>query len=86
MRYVSGEDEQHRPIKVSDPMAPQFAAIASAHRGDASQLATSLLALRPIFGDDLPADPRFTAPVTRALAQLLTDGAARTVAALVRNP
>ena len=29
MRYVYGEDEQGRPIEVSDPLAPRFAAIAA---------------------------------------------------------
>lgn len=86
MRYASGEDEQHRPIKVSDPLAPQFAEIANAHRGDATRLASAFLGLRAIFGDDLPADRRYSQPVTRALSQLMAEGAARSVASLIRNP
>jgi fructuronate reductase len=83
MRYVAGEDEQGRAIAVSDPFAKEFAAMAGAHRGDAAGLARALLGLRPIFGDDLPRDPRFTAAVVGWLAALYADGAARTVARAV---
>jgi fructuronate reductase len=79
MRYVTGTDEAGRPIKVSDPMASEFARIAHAHRTDPSALARAFLGLRAIFGDDLPADARFVTPVTRWLAALLQDGAARSV-------
>jgi fructuronate reductase len=34
MRYVGGPDEAGCPIKVSDPLAEEFARIAAAHRGD----------------------------------------------------
>src|SRR5512142_262619 len=80
MRYVYGEDEQGRPIDVSDPLAPTFAALADKHRGDPAGFAQSLLALRAIFDEDLHNEPRFTAPVTRWLTELFSVGAARTVA------
>ena len=80
MRYVYGEDEQGRRIDVSDPLAPTFASLAAAHRGDPAGFAQALLALRAIFDEDLHNEPRFAAPVTRWLAQLFTDGAAKTVA------
>ena len=80
MRYVSGEDEQGRRIDVSDPLAPTFASLAARHRGDPVGFAQALLALRAIFDEDLHHEPRFTGPVTRWLAQLFTDGAAKTVA------
>ena len=79
MRYVSGSDEAGREIKVSDPLASEFARIAAAHRGDPEGLAAGLLSLSAIFGDDLPADPRFTRTVTDWLSALIRDGAARTV-------
>ena len=85
MRYVSGVDEGGRVIEVSDPMADEFARIAESHRGDATQLAGGLLGLRAIFGDYLPADPRFVGLVTAWLSSLLADGAARTVARAVRG-
>jgi fructuronate reductase len=83
MRYVTGTDESGREIKVSDPMAGDFARIAAAHRGDPPALARELLKLRAIFGDDLPADARFATAVTDGLSALFRDGAARTVARAV---
>jgi fructuronate reductase len=83
MRYVYGEDEQGRRIDVSDPLAPTFASLAAAHRRDPAGFAQALLALRAIFDEDLHNEPRFTAPVTRWLVQLFTDGAAKTVARAV---
>jgi len=83
MRYVAGVDEAGQPIRVSDPLAPQFAAIADAHRGNPMALARALLGVRAIFGDDLPQDPRFAVPVAAWVAALFADGAARTVARAV---
>lgn len=80
MRYVAGPDEKGNAIAVSDPLARTFADVAAAHRGDPQGLARALLALRPIFGDDLPRDARFTSAVADWLAALYADGAARTVA------
>ena len=83
MRYVYGEDEQGRPIAVSDPLAPQFAAIAARHRGDPAAFAQGLLGLRAIFDEDLHNEPRFSTPVTGWLMQLFAQGAAKTVARAV---
>jgi fructuronate reductase len=83
MRYVYGEDEQGRRIDVSDPLAPTFASIAAAHRGDPGAFAQGLFAIRAIFDEDLHNEPRFTAPVTRWLTQLFTLGAAKTLARAV---
>jgi fructuronate reductase len=80
MRYVSGSDEAGGEIKVSDPLAADFARIAAAHRGDPASLAAELLSLRAIFGEDLPAEPRFADRVAQWLSALFRDGAARTVA------
>ena len=80
MRYVAGVDEAGREIKVSDPLAAQFAAIAATRRGDASALARGLLGIGAIFGADLPANPQFTERVISGLKSLYTEGAARTVA------
>jgi fructuronate reductase len=80
MRYVYGEDEQGRAIKVSDPLSPQFATLAARHRGDPAGFAQALLGLRAVFDEDLHNEPRFAEPVTRWLTRLFTDGAAKTVA------
>jgi len=85
MRYAAGVDEAGRAIKVSDPLAAQFARVAAAHRGDPAALARGLLDLAAVFGSDLPADPRFVGPVTRWLALLFADGAAKTVAQAARG-
>ena len=83
MRYVTGTDESGREIKVSDPMAPEFARIAAAHRGNPPALAREYLSLRAVFGQDLPADARFATLVTDRLSELFRDGAARSVAKAV---
>ncbi len=85
MRYVAGIDEAGRAIRVSDPLAADFARVVAEHGADTAGLARGLLDLSAIFGTDLPADPRFVVPVTRALASLFAEGAARTVAAAARR-
>jgi fructuronate reductase len=90
MRYVSGRDERGKPIKVSDPLADEFARIAAQSRihegGDPAALARGLLGIRAIFGDDLAADPRFADRASNWLASLFAIGAARTVAKATRAP
>jgi fructuronate reductase len=85
MRYVAGRDEGGRAIKVDDPLASQFAVIAEAHRDDPRGLARALFGMRAIFGDDLGREPRFIEPVTKWLAALYADGAARTVARAIQS-
>jgi fructuronate reductase len=80
MRYVHGEDERGGRIDVSDPLASTFASLAGKHRGDPEGFAHALLAIRPIFDEDLYNEPRFTEPVTRWLGMLFEEGAAKTVA------
>jgi fructuronate reductase len=86
MRYVGGVDEAGREIKVSDPLSSEFARIAAASRSDPAALAHGLMAIRTIFGDDLPNATRFTDAVTAWLKRLSTDGAARTLARAIANP
>ncbi len=80
MRYVDGVDEAGRAIKVSDPLAEEFARIAAAHRGDPAASARALMRLRSVFGDDLSNVAPFADKVTDWLTALHRDGAARTVA------
>jgi len=80
MRYVSGTDEQGRPIELRDPLAAPLRALADEAGPVASRLAPALLSLTSIFGSDLPADPRFTKAVEAALDSLLTNGTGPTVA------
>jgi fructuronate reductase len=89
MRYVSGRDEAGRAIEVSDPLAEEFARIAAGSRvhdgGDPAVLASALLGIRAIFGDDLPADQRFAGRVGTWLTSLFAIGAAHTVARAMRS-
>ena len=83
IRYAAGIDERGNPIKVSDPLAPQFAQIAARHRDNPAELARAFMSLTAIFDDDLCNEPRFNQPVTRWLQMLCAEGAERTVAAAV---
>lgn len=80
MRYVTGIDETGAAIDVRDPMAARLRELSDRAGGVPERLAGELFAVREIFGDDLPNDPRFTGPVADALAQLYAKGARRTVA------
>ncbi len=78
MRYALGRDESGAAIDVQDPLASRFADIAAAGQG-AADIAGRFLALKEVFGDELPANPRFRSAVESALARLLENGAAATV-------
>ncbi len=79
MRYVGGADERGRPIDVQDPMAAMLRARAV---GSPASIVAGLLGVEAIFGHDLPAHAGFRAALEAALATLLRDGAAATVARL----
>jgi fructuronate reductase len=80
MRWVVGVDEAGKPHDLNDPLSPKLAAIAAAAGRDADTLASGLLSVREIFGDDLSTDPRLKAAVTPALSSLFARGTARTLA------
>jgi fructuronate reductase len=80
MRYATGTDERGEPIDVRDPLAARLLAIGAECGADATRLVPSFLAIRDVFGDDLPRDPNFVEPVTRALEGLYARGSASTVA------
>ena len=83
MRYAAGTDERGRPIDVRDPLAQRLRGLADAAGPAAERLAPALLGVREVFGDDLPANPRFAQPVTDALDSLFRKGARATVEDLV---
>lgn len=67
------------PIEISDPLLPVIQkAVQSSAEGKAR--VQSLLAIKAIFGDDLPDNSLFTAKVTEAYLSLLAHGAKATVA------
>ncbi len=79
MRYVAGTDEKGQPIDVSDPLKARLRSLADQAGPHPEKLATSLLSVREIFGDDLPRDPRFVQAITAALRTLYAQGAAQAV-------
>ncbi|WP_035691822.1 mannitol dehydrogenase family protein [Azospirillum halopraeferens] len=75
MRYVSGTDEQGRPIDVRDPLAARLRALADEAGPSASRLAPALLGVGDVFGGELPHHPEFVRAVTDSLDRLFTRGA-----------
>jgi fructuronate reductase len=81
MRYVTGIDEQGKPIDVRDPLSTRLRSMADEAGLKAERLAPALLNVREIFGD-LADDPRFRAAVQTALARIIATGAKAAVADL----
>ena len=81
IRYASGVDEHGAPIRVDDPMAAEFAAIATQASGDPARLARGFLDLAAVFGADLSGNAAFRETVTRDVATLVRDGVHRTLEA-----
>jgi fructuronate reductase len=82
MRYVTGIDERGNAIDVKDPLAARLRAIADAASRNSDSLADGLLAVREIFGDDLPRNETFRAAVSGHLASLYGKGAAATMSVM----
>ena len=68
-RYLNGQDDQHRPLPIDDPMVQQLTGAALAGKDDP----TLLLNIEAIFGD-LPNSQTLVAAVTQHLQQLYTLG------------
>jgi fructuronate reductase len=79
MRYVTGTDETGRAIEVRDPLAVEIKRRVDAAGPVAERLGPALLGMESIFGRDLPADAKFSGPVTHALASLFANGAIGTL-------
>lgn len=78
MRYVSGVDDTGHPIDIRDPMLATLQQVVHDSQ-DGEQRVTALLALKSVFGEQLPADGEFVAEVTRAYLSLRDHGARQTV-------
>ncbi len=66
IRYVGGVDEQGAPIDVRDPLGDRLRAVQAEWPEDPEARVRAVLALGQIFGEDLPAEKRFTAADTAA--------------------
>ncbi|MHA1571517.1 MAG: mannitol dehydrogenase family protein [Alphaproteobacteria bacterium] len=84
IRYAMGVDEKGRSIDVKDPLAERFTVINRLAGREPAKLVSGYLALREIFGEELPVATPFVAEVTRALSGMLADGVAATVARVAR--
>jgi len=58
IRYVSGQDEQGKPIEVQDPLAERLKALCDAHKNDAEGQVQAVLELREVFPDPIREDTR----------------------------
>jgi fructuronate reductase len=85
MRYVTGIDERGRPIDVRDPLLPRFREVLLNAGRDVPRIVDVLLGLKAIFGDDLPADPRFRQAVSEALTSIYSLGSGPTIRRLVAD-
>ena len=85
MRYVSGTDEQGQPIALRDPLAVKLRALADDAGPVANRLAPALLSVTPVFGHELPNDPRFARTVEAALDRLFLNGTRAMVEQILQN-
>lgn len=83
MRYVTGIDERGKDIDVRDPLAVIFRQISDDSKGQPLRLVDGLLALKEIFGPDLPGNNSFRSAVGGHLKSLYQVGALRTVQRVV---
>ena len=63
MRYLLAEDGQGRPYAISDPAGERLQSLAQQHRGDVAGTVAGLLGQPAVWGEVLPADPRWTSRV-----------------------
>ncbi|HET6347155.1 MAG TPA: mannitol dehydrogenase family protein [Myxococcota bacterium] len=75
-RFLTGVDENGKAFPIEDPLAAQLQAAAKKGGKDPA----ALLAIRQVFGDDLPKAQPFVDEVCRALVSLYDDGARATLA------
>ncbi len=79
MRYVTGIDEQGRGIDVRDPLAARLRRIAESAGHSPAVLVASLLAVKEVFGDDLPGSEPLKSELVRHLESLFRNGALATI-------
>lgn len=70
-QYLTGRSERGNSI---DPAPDPLLAEAQRHARASLDDPVAFLAFRPVFGDDVPADPRFAAAFGKALESLRIDG------------
>lgn len=84
IRYVGGVDEQGAAITLNDPLKETLAQRVSDSADGEARIA-ALLSLQKVFGDDLPANPQFSARVLHFYQLLLQLGAKETVKRVITS-
>jgi fructuronate reductase len=84
MRYVGGTDEWGQPIDVRDPLKDVLQARLAAAGPAPRDKVMALIAVAPIFGDDLRHSERFVNELTDAYTALARHGARQTLIDLLR--
>lgn len=85
MRCVTGINENGKEIDVQDPLAENCRLIADLAKGNASSLVDGLLAVKEIFGSDLPRNNSFRAILCSHVHSLYEVGALRMVQRLAET-
>ena len=85
MRYATGTDEAGQRIEVQDPLAARLRAIGETAAGSAERVVAGMLAVREVFGDDLPEHAALKAQLVSHLDLLLRNGAQATVRQVVAS-
>ncbi|ORM64302.1 fructuronate reductase [Pantoea rodasii] len=85
MRYVLGCNQQGEKFDVVDPLFDTLTHI-NQHYPEGDARVSALLAVKSIFGDDLPANPGFVTHLQHAYAQLCQHGARAAVESLSPEP
>jgi fructuronate reductase len=80
MHYLRGRDDSGRELVIDDPMAGEFARIATQHGGQHEAFLDAVLGLKNLFGNDLPRDKPLRESLLHWLRRLGDEGAAGVVA------
>ncbi|MGQ8773790.1 mannitol dehydrogenase family protein [Serratia sp. NA_112.1] len=78
MRYVGGMDDAGQPIDIRDPLLTTLQQRVATTPDDEQRVKT-LLGMKAVFGEQLPANEEFVTAVTRAYLSLRDHGARQTV-------
>jgi fructuronate reductase len=81
MRWQAGVNDAGEPFTVDDPLAQETAAALAAADGDHAPAVGNLLAIKAIFGSELPADANFAEQLTREYTRLAKGTVGEAVAA-----
>jgi len=81
LRYLAGQDESGLAYQISDPLAGVLRAAATSSP-DAVEQVAALLAVREVFGDDLPGNQKFVFTLTQHLGNISKYGVVEAMSSL----